>query len=224
MHDWRTVVGVVPDTRYRTFPAAERTLYHPYWQFPLVVTGLAVRTVGPLDAVLPAIRRAIAQVDPTVGVFRSSSMHDLLNASLAKPRLDTLLLSAFGIVALVLAAMGLYAITATAVRQQTRELGVRIALGATSGQIRHLILAQVFWVVGIGTVVGLVAALAASGLLRSMLFHVSPTDPLSLTAVCLLLLFVSLVAAYFPARRAALIRSNAGPAGGIAAVACQAVS
>lgn len=104
-----------------------------------------------------------------------------------------------------LAAIGLYAITATAVRQQTHELGVRIALGATSGRIRRLVLGQVFWVVGIGAAVGLVAAVGASGLLRSMLFGISPTDPLTLTGVCLLLLIVSLVAAYLPSRRAALI-------------------
>lgn len=205
LNDWRTVVGVVPDTRFRTFRAAAPTLYHPYRQFPVFVTGLAVRTVGPPDAMLPAIRRAIAQVEPTVGVFRFSSMDDLITASLAQPRLDTLLLSSFGVTALLLAAIGLYAITATAVRQQTHELGVRIALGARSGRIRRLVLGQVFWVVGIGTAVGVVAALAASGLLRSMLFDVSPTDPVTLTGVCLLLLVVSLVAAYLPARRATLI-------------------
>ncbi|HWG33459.1 MAG TPA: ABC transporter permease [Gemmatimonadaceae bacterium] len=205
LNDWRTVVGVVPDTRYRTFRAPAPTLYHPYRQFPVFVTGLAVRTVGPPDVMLPAIRRTIAQVEPTVGVFRFSSMDDLLNASLAQPRLDTLLLSGFGLTALLLAAIGLYAITATAVRQQTHELGVRIALGATSSRIRRLVLGQVFWVMAIGTAVGLVAALAASGLLRSMLFEVSPTDPLTLTGVCLLLLIVSLVAAYLPARRATLI-------------------
>jgi putative ABC transport system permease protein len=204
-NEWRTVVGVVPDTRFRAFPAKQPTLYLPYRQFPVFVIGLAVRTVGPPDAILPAVRRAIGHVEPTIGVFRFSSMDNLLSALLAQPRLDTLLLSSFGVTALLLAAIGLYAITATAVRQQTHELGVRIALGARSGRIRRLVLGQVFWVVGVGTAVGLVAALGASRLLRSMLFGVKPTDPLTLTGVCILLLIVSLVSAYLPARRATLI-------------------
>jgi putative ABC transport system permease protein len=204
-NEWRTVVGVVPDTRFRAFPAEQPTLYLPYRQFPVFVIGLAVRTAGPPDAILPAVRRAIGRAEPTISVFRFSSMDNLITASLAQPRLDTLLLSSFGVTALLLAAIGIYAITATMVRQQRHELGVRIALGATSGRIRRLVLGQVFWVVSIGTAVGVVAALAASGLLRSMLFGVSPTDPLTLTGVCLLLIIVSLVAAYLPARRATLI-------------------
>jgi ABC-type antimicrobial peptide transport system permease subunit len=132
-------------------------------------------------------------------------MDQLLDAPLAQPRLSALLLAGVSLVALLLSAVGLFGVIAAGVRRQTHEIGIRVALGALPGNIRRLILTQVFGVVGIGVIAGLAGALAASRLLRSMLFQVSPTDPLTLGGVCVLLLAVATVAGYLPARRAARI-------------------
>ena len=129
-------------------------------------------------------------------------MDDVIAPQLAQPRLNALLLSAFAFAAVLLAAIGLYGIMASAVSQQTRELGVRLALGATPDRLRAMILGQAMTVSGAGALAGLLGALAGSRLLTTMLFEVSPTDPVALLGACGLLLAVALLAAYVPARRA----------------------
>jgi len=132
-------------------------------------------------------------------------MDQLLDAPLAQPRLSALLLSGFSVVALLLSAIGLYGVMAANVRRQTHEIGVRLALGAMPSNIRQLVLAQVVGLVGVGVVTGLAGALGVSRLAQSLLFQVSPTDPLTLGGVSALLLAVATVAGYLPARRAARI-------------------
>ena len=132
-------------------------------------------------------------------------MDELLAGPMAQPRLDAFLLGAFGVTALVLAAIGLYGVTAASVRQQTREVGVRMALGATPARVLRLVLGEAGAVVGIGVALGIVGAAAASRLLASLLFEVRPGDPLTLAGVSLVLVAVALVAAYVPARRAARV-------------------
>jgi len=129
-------------------------------------------------------------------------MDDVIAPQLVQPRLNALLLSAFGFAALLLAAIGLYGIMASAVSQQTRELGVRLALGATPDRLRAMVLRQALTVAATGALAGLLAALAGSRLLTTMLFEVSPIDPVALLGACGLLLAVALLAAYVPARRA----------------------
>ena len=201
-HDWLTVVGVVPEVRYRTYRTAAPSLYYPARQFGAYAIRLGVRTAGPPSAMLPAIRRAIAEAEPRVGVWRLDTIDALLGAPLAQPRLNSLLLAAFALTALLLSAVGLYGLTATTVRQQTRELGVRIALGASPARVGRLVLRQAFAVAALGAAVGLAGALGTSRLLRSLLFEVSPADPGVLAGVCAVLLTVALLAAYAPARRA----------------------
>ena len=132
-------------------------------------------------------------------------MDEVVAPELAQPRLNALLLSSFALVAVLLAAIGLYGIMASMVVQQTRELGVRMALGATGGELRQMVLGQALRVAGAGAIVGLVGAAVGSRLLTSMLFEVHPNDPATLGAVSLLLLLVALLAAYLPARRATRI-------------------
>ena len=129
-------------------------------------------------------------------------MDDVIAPQLVQPRLNALLLSAFAFAALLLAAIGLYGIMASAVSQQTRELGVRLALGATPDRLRAMVLRQALTVAATGALAGLLAALAGSRLLTTMLFEVSPIDPVALLGACGLLLAVALLAAYVPARRA----------------------
>jgi ABC-type antimicrobial peptide transport system permease subunit len=132
-------------------------------------------------------------------------MDGLIAPQLARPRFDALRLSTFALTALILAAIGVYGIMAAAVAKQTRELGVRMALGATPGRLRAMILGQALRLTGIGAGVGLAAALAGSRVLTSLLFEVSPTDPVALLGACTLLLAVELVAALVLAQRAGRI-------------------
>src|SRR5207244_235520 len=162
----------------------------------------ADREGSPNVAVVPAIRRAVQAVTPDAALVDARTMDDVIAPQLVQPRLNALLLSAFGFAALLLAAIGLYGIMASAVSQQTRELGVRLALGATPDRLRAMILGQAMTVSGAGALAGLLGALAGSRLLTTMLFEVSPTDPVALLGACGLLLAVALLAADIPARRA----------------------
>jgi predicted permease len=197
----RTVVGVAGDIHYRSLRESTPEVYLPwkqsYWQ-----GAFAVRTSGSLASVLPALRRAVVEVDPKLTLWQADAMDDLLAQPLAQPRLSAFLLGAFAVVSLLLAAIGLYGVMASAVRNSTRELGVRAALGASPERLRRGVLAQALVVTGAGAVVGLVVALAASRTLTKLLFEVSPADPLSMVGSAALLMLVALVAAYVPARHA----------------------
>jgi predicted permease len=201
-----TVVGVASDTRFRELRNLGPVAYFVWEQidngFPRL---LAVRTTRPLVGMLPALRTAANDINPALVLWEAQTMDQLLEAPLAQPRLSALLLAGFSLVALLLSAIGLYGVIASGVRRQTHDIGVRVALGATPGNIRRLLLGQVFNLVGISVIAGLAVALAASRLMRAMLFQVSPTDPATLAGVCALLLAVAAVASYLPARRAARI-------------------
>lgn len=201
---WRSVIGVAGDIRYRAIRDANPTVYLPwrqsYWQ------GMfALRTSVELVAILPAAKRELAAVDPLLNLWLTRTMDDLLDEPLAQPRLSATLLSAFGVVALLLAAIGLYGVMASLVREQTRELGIRMALGATRERVRGAVLRRALVMTTAGAVVGLAGALAASRLLTKLLYQVSPADPMTLLGVSALLIVVALAAAYIPARRATLI-------------------
>ena len=196
-----TVVGLVGDIHFREHRQATPMIIRPFRQ-GLAQGSLVIRTRGELAAALPAIRRAVQAVDPDAALVDARTMDDVIAPQLAQPRLNALLLSAFAFAAVLLAAIGLYGIMASAVSQQTRELGVRLALGATPDRLRAMIVGQALAVAGAGALAGLLGALAGSRLLTTMLFEVSPTDPVALLGACGLLLAVALLAAYVPARRA----------------------
>ena len=198
---YRTVIGVAGDIHFRSLREPTAEIYLPwkqaYWQ-----GSYAIRTSGSLASVLPALRRATTEVNPNLTLWQANAMDDLLAQPLAQPRMSAVLLAGFAIVSLLLAAIGLYGVMASSVRGSMRELGVRAALGASPERLRRGVLAQALVVTGAGAVVGLVTALAASRLLATLLFQVSPADPISLIGSAVLLLVVALVAAYVPARHA----------------------
>lgn len=197
-----TVVGVVRDFHYRQHRESTPTVFRPYRQ--IIAQGyLVVRTHS---AVTPdALRRAIEAAGGGATFVRAQSMDDLIAPQLATPRFEALLLTLFALAALVLAAVGLYGVIASTVAQQEREIGIRMALGATSARVRRMVLRQALVVAVVGAVVGLVGALIGSRMLASMLFGITPTDPATLAGVAVLLLVVASVAAYIPARRATTI-------------------
>src|SRR5256886_12280267 len=168
---------------------ATPTIYLPWHQ--LITFGtFAVRTRDALASVLPAVRRTVREFDPQMDVWDARTMDAYVDEPLAQPRLSTLLLSAFGVVGLLLAAIGLYGMMASAVQERTRDLGVRLALGATPGRLRREVLGAALSVTSVGAVVGLAAAVMSSRLLTALLFQVSPTDPITLAGVCAVLLAV----------------------------------
>ena len=201
---WRTVVGVAKDAHIRVLRESTPIAYLPvgqgFWQGYFAIRAMETPTV-----LAPMLRSALAEVAPTTQLYDVRSMDDVLAPALAQPRLGAMLMASFGLVALVLAAIGLYGVMASFVRDQTREIGIRIALGASVGRVRAEILRRAVSVAGMGAVAGLAGALATSRVLAALLFRVSPSDPVSLGGACLVLLLVSGLAAYLPARRATRI-------------------
>jgi putative ABC transport system permease protein len=199
---WWTVVGVVGDTHFRELRKSTPMLYLSWRQIDWQGT-LAMRSTGIVSRA--TIGRAVAEADPSLTLWSVYTMDQVLHDDLAEPRLNTFLLSMFGLVALALAAIGLYGVMASAVREQTREIGVRMALGATPGRVRGDVLRRAFLVCLGGAVVGIGLALAASRVIASLLFEVSPTDPLALIGACVVLLAVAAIAAYVPAYHASRV-------------------
>jgi putative ABC transport system permease protein len=200
---WRTVVGEVGDTHLRTLRVATPSVFVPWQQLGLGWTAtMAVRTSANFSTVLPSLQRALAQVDPRLSIWGAHSFDDLLGTELATPRLSSFLLGAFALVALLLAAIGLYGVMAFTVREETREIGLRMALGAGPERVRRDVLSRALSVIALGGAAGLLGSLASSRVLAGLLFQVQPADPVALGAACILLGLVALGAAYLPARRA----------------------
>jgi putative ABC transport system permease protein len=164
--------------------------------------SLVVRTAAEPLALAEAVRREAQALDSTVPVFGVSTAEQTLGQTVAQPRFNLILLGAFAVVALLLAAVGIYGILANAVRQRTHEMGIRLALGASPGAVFRLVIGQGMGLAVIGTVVGLGVAFALTRYLASLLYEVKPTDPLTFGGVALLLLGVALLACWIPARRA----------------------
>jgi putative ABC transport system permease protein len=201
---WQIVVGVVGETRYRDLTEPQPSLYLPVRQFDgPVPMDLAIRTHGDPATTIPRVQHALQQVHPGLMLMGGGSMHQLLAAPLARPRFSTFLLGAFAAVTLLLAGVGVYGTMAALVSGRTRELGIRLALGAKTGEVGGMVVRQGIALVAVGTILGIAGALATTRLLRSLLFGVSPTDPLTLVAVAALLFSVALLASWLPARRAA---------------------
>jgi len=177
-------------------------IYVPFVQNPFWAADIAVRAHGNPSALSGALREQIRAIDSALPVAEVRPMAEVIGTSIAQPRFRTALLSLFGAAALLLAGIGIYGVLAYTVAQQTREIGIRMALGANPGRVLRLVLARGLWLAGEGTVIGVLAASMLTQLLNSLLFGVSATDPVTFVAVAGLLLGVALLACYVPARRA----------------------
>jgi putative ABC transport system permease protein len=201
---WRTVVGVVGDVRQaRLSEQAYPQIYLPFAQSPSRSMVLAVRADGDAASLVPAMRGSLAELDPDLPLTDIATLEERKAVSLARPRVNAAVIGAFALAALVLAAVGIYGVVAYGVVQRTRELGIRMALGAGRGTLLGMVIRQGMAPVLTGMLFGLAAALAGGPVLRSLLFDVDATDPLSFAAVILFLAGVALAAIYLPARRAA---------------------
>jgi putative ABC transport system permease protein len=200
---WRTIVGVAGDVRYRELEDIRFDLYIPFAQWPTAfVNHFAVRTTAEPSAMLATVRREVAALDPQLAVSRVATMDELVAAHLARPRFSAVLLNWLSGLAVLLAAVGIFGVTAYSVAQRSGEFGVRIALGAQASDILKLVIGQGMRLATVGVGIGLAASFALTRLMAKLLFGVSATDPLTFTVIALLLTFVALLACYIPARRA----------------------
>lgn len=201
--DWLKIVGTAKDAKYRRLSDPPRPfLYLPLLQDYRSNMILVARTAVDPRTVLHTVQAEVAALDPEMPLFDVKTLEEHIGISLFLQRMAATLLSIFGLLALSLAAMGLYGVMAYSVSQRTRELGIRISVGAERRDIFRLILGQGLALSILGLLGGLVAALAVTRLMTSFLFGVSATDPLTFTSIALLLIGVTLLACYFPARRA----------------------
>jgi predicted permease len=201
--DWRTVVGVASQTRYRELRAPQPTLYVPDTQLIVTAQSLVVRSTATLPQIAEVVREQVRATDPAVRVPRIAPFGELLREPLARPRFYTFVLTVFGVSALLLSAIGLYAVIAASVRQRYAEIGVRLALGATPSDVRRMVVRQGMRLAVTGAGAGLALALVVTQLLRGLLYQVNPLDPVSLLMATLALLGAAAVSCYLPARAAA---------------------
>lgn len=196
-----TVVGIVPDTRYRDLREARASVYFPLRQspFPFAPMTLAIRTSGAPTDMVPVLRRTLSAIDPSIGLAGASAFDEFLELPLAQPRLNALLLGVFAVAALAIAAIGLFGVVTTMVVQRTREFGVRMALGATGGDLRAMILQRGLSLAIVGLLIGLLVALSVNRLLVALLYGVTPSDPLTMALVALALLAIATLASLIPA-------------------------
>lgn len=206
--DWKTIVGIVGDVRHQALEGeAGPDLYLPSTQLAWKQMHYLVRARAGIDplSLVPALRKRVVAVAPEVGVFNFVSLDDEVANSLWQPRLRGWLLGFFSVIALSLAAAGLYATMAHGVTQRTREIGIRMALGAPRGAVLRLIMSEGMRAVAIGLACGLVGALLLSRALEASLFGISRSDLFSYGLACLLLSATAAIASLLPARRATLI-------------------
>jgi putative ABC transport system permease protein len=198
------IVGVVGSIREMgPKEAPSPALYRPYAQMPVNQMTLVIQAEGdPLALTSPAAA-AIRQIDPNQPVADVRTMQRVLEGTVTQPRLVLYVLAGFAGVALLLAGLGLYGIISYSVAQRQREIGVRVALGAQRSDVLRPILREGMVLTGIGLLFGLAGAMASTRVMRSLLFGVNPTDPLTLVTVSAFLLLTALAASYVPARRAA---------------------
>jgi len=197
------IVGVVGSVRYEGLGSSpEPTMYVPFKQGVFSTMWIVARTDGDPVQQSSAVRQAVTSIDPSLPAYSIASLASIVSDSVAQRRFSMLLLGVFALIALFLAAIGLYGVVAYSVNQRTQEIGVRMAIGAQRGDVFRLIVGGGMKLAVIGVILGLAGALAAARVVETMLFGVTPFDPASYGTTAGVLLAVAALACYMPARRA----------------------
>lgn len=199
------IVGVVKDAKYNDLRQSTREMFYlPLLQTPTSpARTIQIRTAGRPEALVQPIRQLVREADPNIVITESKTFADQVNRTLMRERLLADLSGFFGVAALLLSCIGLYSLLAYQVIQRTQEIGVRIALGSPAGSVTWFVVRDALLLVGLGVALGVPAALALSRSIASVLFGLSPTDPVTMVVVVLILLGVAGLSCYVPARRAA---------------------
>jgi putative ABC transport system permease protein len=203
------IIGVVGDVALDVYGAPTMVVYRPHRQFAgnrnWALTQVVAGERSP-DDLLGEVRREVARIDAELVVHRPATMADVVDGGTSRERFALVLMAAFALVALVLATIGLYGVLAYAVRQRSTEIGIRIALGATRGQVRAIVLRQAAVVVAVGLAAGLGGALALGRWIETLAFGIAPSDPRLLLGSAVVLVLTALAAAWLPAQRASRSR------------------
>ncbi len=200
------VVGVVANVRSSSLAADSReTIYYTYHFAPWFPLTFVIKTEADPSSLVSKVRDAVTAIDPDVPVSGVATLRSYIDSAMAPTRFMLALIGSFAALAMLLAAIGLYGVTAYSVRQRTREIGVRVAFGANEGTVVGLVLRQGLGVAVAGIAIGVIGALALTRWVASLLVGVTPTDPVTFVSIPAILLGVTAVASYFPARRAARI-------------------
>ena len=203
---WLTIVGVVGRIKQDALDSDPRiAFYLPHSQYTTPAMNVVVRSDVAPAALTSAIKKEIHELDPDLPIYNVRTMDDRVQESLARRRFSMMMLGLFAFLALALATIGIYGVMAYMVSQGTREIGIRLALGATQNNILRLVVRQGMALALTGVAIGLVGAFVLTRLMRSLLFGVKSTDPLTFVAIASLLAAIALLASYIPARRAARI-------------------
>jgi ABC-type antimicrobial peptide transport system permease subunit len=200
------IVGVVPDGKYNSLGEDPKpAVYTPLYQDYSGMVTLVARTRGDPRQVLAALRGVVQQLDPSISVYAAKTLKEHMGTSLFPARMAAMALGSFGVLALILAAVGIYGVMSHVVAGRTREIGLRMALGAQLSDVQKLILKQGMFLAGIGSVCGLVIAFGGARMMKGLLYGVSTADPITFTFVALVLLSIALLACWIPARRASRV-------------------
>jgi len=200
-----TVVGVVGNERFKGLATdAPPAVYMPLTQAPLLSAAL-VRMRGDAEAAAPLVRQVVQELDPQLALFGVEPLEDTVRGTLAQRRFTMLVLVTFAFAALALAVIGVHGVLSYAVAQRTREIGIRVALGADLARVRRLVMGDGARLAGAGVAIGLAGAFVLARVMRSLLFGVGSYDPLTFIGVAVALATVALVACWLPARRAARV-------------------
>ena len=205
--DGATVVGVIGDVRYHTIDSLPRPdVYMPYAQSPAARMMIFVRTARDPLSLAAAARRTVGALVPGTPVFDIKTMASRTEVATAQARFSAVLLGLFAATALALAVIGIYGVMSFMVVQRTREIGIRMALGAERAQVQRLVIREGLWLAGTGTLVGVVAAFGLTRALRSMLFDITPGDPATYISIVVVLAVAAAFASWIPARRASRVQ------------------
>jgi putative ABC transport system permease protein len=200
---WATIVGIVSNVKYRWLDKQNiPALYEPYTQAALSESYFMVRTSGDPNSLVATARQRIAAIDPDMPIYDVQTLDRVISDSMIGLGYVSVMMAVLGMIALVLACVGVYGVMSFSVAERTHEIGVRMALGAQRGEVLRLVLRHGLLLAGIALAIGLPLSLGLSGLVASLVFGVSTTDPLTFAGVSALLLLVAIAACYFPARRA----------------------
>ena len=202
-NEWRTIVGVVGDVQYRGLDSEmEPTIYASFEQTPFPWLYVMVRTTGDSSALARSIRTVVRDLDPRLSSAEVRQMTDVVAGTVAEPRFSMLLVSGFAVLALALAAIGIYGVIAYSVAQRTHEIGLRMALGAARSNVMSLVVREGLLMAVLGVVAGVGGAALSTRLMTNLLVGITPRDPIAFGTSAMLLLMVALAASYLPARRA----------------------
>ena len=201
---WSTIVGVVGDVKYNGLADdVQPAIYYPTTQEPTWGASLVIKTdVSDPLSLTNAVRNEFRKIDPELPVTNITTMDERLSKAVAQPRFRTTLIALFAVVALILACVGIYGVMSYSVSLRTREIGIRMALGAQRGDVLRMVIGQAIVLATIGVVLGLSASYALTSLMTTLLFGVKPTDPATFVVTAAILTTTALIAAYLPARRA----------------------